>query len=739
MFPSLATALPVFFVLSPPPVAAHMEHWNADDLPRPSQAARAPKWTGDGGKVTTALDVSDDVDLKIDSNDEYTGAFLIKPDLPTDFTICGHYRNKAWIGKYEQTELFQLNGETNRLWAYFQLAGSNMGDPFDSYTRFYGYLGNAFIDVNMDTVWFPLTWLRCCISLASTTGRIVLVVNGQVVEDNIYPAYAEKDEKRPSKLDMVLGLSYDPNGYDSANEFPGHYANINVFSSPLPKDKMISMTEGDSEECAAPGDFLSWADAQDQLLLWSKAKMVTLEETEGPCRRESKMTIFTATFSDHAVCMTHCQKMGSGRVPPVRTLEELDWMKGEMRAITPDTTVLPWFWLPGTDTQEEGVWRDFYTNEPFTDYEYPWYPGHDTRFGSNENCLVYYPPMPEDDEWGEKLCDTPRSWIWGCPCKYKQQPIVRLRGLCGGTKSVIDSSFIFSQTAADPMELYLLGDAKSQIRYNDSSSQWLLTDAKTSVTAVSYSSKVSYVLGKHEWTVSNDVFACNKAEPYKTLLKLSGCIQGEFTCDDGQCVTMEQRCNQIPNCRDASDEVECRLLMLNNNYNMKVPPIVPTGGDSFNKTQVHISIALLKIVSMEEVQHKIDFKFNIILEWKENRVSYYNLKEQTSLNALTDFEIGGLWLPYVIYANTDMQEAVQLMQDLDTTIVVTREGNFRRSAASVVDEIEVFEGKDNRLAMYQTYTKSFQCQYYLQRYPFDTQVRIKENYHILSRISGLLH
>ena len=62
--------------------------------------------------------------------------------------------------------------------------------------------------------------------------------------------------------------------------------------------------------------------------------------------------------------------------------------------------------------------------------------------------------------------------------------------------------------------------------------------------------------------------------------------------------------------------------------------------------------------------------------------------------------------------------------DLDTTIVTTREGNFRRSEASVVDEIEVFEGKDNSLAMYQTYTKSFQCQYYLQRYPFDTQVQI---------------
>ena len=82
-----------------------------------------------------------------------------------------------------------------------------------------------------------------------------------------------------------------------------------------------------------------------------------------------------------------------------------------------------------------------------------------------------------------------------------------------------------------------------------------------------------------------------------------------------------------------------------------------------------------------------------------------------------------LWLPYVVYANTDMKEAVQLEDGLDTAIVVTREGNFTRSGMEVADETEIFEGKDNKLVMYQTYTKSFQCLYNLQKYPFDTQVR----------------
>ena len=39
-----------------------------------------------------------------------------------------------------------------------------------------------------------------------------------------------------------------------------------------------------------------------------------------------------------------------------------------------------------------------------------------------------------------------------------------------------------------------------------------------------------------------------------------------------------------------------------------------------------------------------------------------------------------------------------------------------------VDEAEIFEGGENKLTMTQAYTWEFQCQYKLQKYPFDTQV-----------------
>ena len=446
--------------------------------------------------------------------------------------------------------------------------------------------------------------------------------------------------------------------------------------------------------------------------------MVAGEELEGPCRRDSAMNVFTANYNQHSECMYHCEKLGKGRSPPIRTLEELKTLQTELQAITPNTMDLPWLWLSATDQKEEGVWRDFYTGERLGEFAKPWY-SNDDQLGDQYNCLNMYTDVSANISWGETTCFNNRA----CPCKYNKQPVLLLRGTC--QYSYFDYKHTPKQLAGSPEDVFLIGQLGTQIRYNESSKQWVMTDARASVMAKSQASKESYALGKQEWTVTNDVFACNKGEPYTTQFKLSGCnLEGEFTCNDGQCVTMEERCDQIPDCRDKSDERDCKLLETEEGYNRKVPPITSLGktDKTIVPVKVNISISLLKIVGMEEVQHKIDLQFEITLEWKENRATYQNLKKKTSLNALTDEDISALWLPYVIYANTDMKEAVQIANGLKTTIVVTREGNFTRSDMNYIDEFESFKGKDNKLVMSQTYTKSFQCPYNLQKYPFDIQV-----------------
>merc|ERR1712130_325614 len=107
--------------------------------------------------------------------------------------------------------------------------------------------------------------------------------------------------------------------------------------------------------------------------------------------------------------------------------------------------------------------------------------------------------------------------------------------------------------------------------------------------------------------------------------------------------------------RDESDENGCQLIVFKNNYNKNIPPIGRAKDGSAIPVNVSISITLMKVIEIEEVDHSIHLQFKINLVWKENRVKYQNLKHETSLNALTDHEIGDLWLPLVIFENTDQK------------------------------------------------------------------------------------
>ena len=167
-------------------------------------------------------------------------------------------------------------------------------------------------------------------------------------------------------------------------------------------------------------------------------------------------------------------------------------------------------------------------------------------------------------------------------------------------------------------------------------------------------------------------------------------------------------------------------LLLEKGYNKNIPPISLSGSTNeptLVPALTSISTTLMKVVKIEEADHSIHLQFEISIQWRENRVRYQNLKRDTSLNALNNDDIGQLWLPLLIYANTDQKESTRLgwISEWATRVTVTREGNFTRNGLDEVDEAEVFQGADNRLTMNQTYTKEFQCQYQLQHYPFDTQ------------------
>ena len=72
-----------------------------------------------------------------------------------------------------------------------------------------------------------------------------------------------------------------------------------------------------------------------------------------------------------------------------------------------------------------------------------------------------------------------------------------------------------------------------------------------------------------------------------------------------------------------------------------------------------------------------------------------------------------------MFSNTENNEFTN--GDDDTEVTITKEGNFTEAELDVLEEVNIFEGKENRITFQQVYSKTFKCEYELQLYPFDTQ------------------
>ena len=118
-----------------------------------------------------------------------------------------------------------------------------------------------------------------------------------------------------------------------------------------------------------------------------------------------------------------------------------------------------------------------------------------------------------------------------------------------------------------------IGGMSTRIDFDKPMNKWILRDVISETSAESLALENTYVLGKHKWTIKNDNQRChNEREEktqyneYNTELKLSGCNQGftfdmfgtwdeksnivltddgEFTCDNGQCISMRYRCDHL--------------------------------------------------------------------------------------------------------------------------------------------------------------------------------------------------
>ena len=134
---------------------------------------------------------------------------------------------------------------------------------------------------------------------------------------------------------------------------------------------------------------------------------------------------------------------------------------------------------------------------------------------------------------------------------------------------------------------------------------------------------------------------------------------------------------------------------------------------------MNISSEISDILDIDEVEHAFKVKFKLVLSWYDSRLVYHNLKTSRVANSPAIKEVEKLWIPKIIFDNTEKNDVTAF--DKLVKITIAREGSHVSADETVVDETNVFKGSENGINFERVYTNTFKCVYQLHLYPFDTQ------------------
>ena len=190
----------------------------------------------------------------------------------------------------------------------------------------------------------------------------------------------------------------------------------------------------------------------------------------------------------------------------------------------------------------------------------------------------------------------------------------------------------------------------------------------------------------------------------------------EFTCWDGGCVPLLYECDEVPDCADHSDEIDCEIVKIDpRSYRKEYPPMLKDD----EKISVNVSMIINSISNIHDINESFQAKFTIILKWFDTRLKFYFLRNTTTSNLIGGEEKGFLWIPPLIFNNSASNQMI--VDGPSTQMFVLRHGEGEPFPISNVNEGETYKGSENPLLFASNYILTHHCVFELYLYPFDTQ------------------
>lgn len=188
-----------------------------------------------------------------------------------------------------------------------------------------------------------------------------------------------------------------------------------------------------------------------------------------------------------------------------------------------------------------------------------------------------------------------------------------------------------------------------------------------------------YPFGNQEWMLETEV--CGIPSGGTVNLTLSVCGAGMFTCKDGTCISLKQRCDLRVDCADQSDESQCSIVDLPEGYHISIPP--PASAE--NKTlPIYFTINIIAFPTIVTQDLTFVASMQLKLRWQDTRLNFLNLHDDRTLNLLSEEAVASVWTPRVFFRNARGNIFTNL--ERGSRVEGIRQGEARRGPPSRPEE-----------------------------------------------------
>ena len=202
----------------------------------------------------------------------------------------------------------------------------------------------------------PLThvWMHICADIDTKSGNFSFSLNGR---NMLTAAIDSLTINKPNILSLEIGLSKVNFVGGVVKQFHGSVTNIHLFKI----DKKVSIEQLSSNLCDYQGDYMSWKDAIVEL------KGENVKQTKGKddsvCGNQSEMKVMLPSEYTLMEAQHHCEVLGGGRIPGINDINEL---QEDVTLVKESQSECTGVWLPLSDDEQEGVWRNTNTGQKET-------------------------------------------------------------------------------------------------------------------------------------------------------------------------------------------------------------------------------------------------------------------------------------------------------------------------------------------------------------------------------------